>query len=481
MNIIILSLSLLGLILSETNLPIENDVIIIKDSTFESVIKKYDYLMIFFYAPWCIRCKNFQSEYEKSAKILQNEGLFLAKVDATTEKFLSRKFNVKRFPVIKLFIKGEPIDYYGERKASNLVNWIRRKTNGPATELLTSMDIIEKFINDNDVSIIYFGDDKFDIEEYIKVARKYDDYQFAIVKESELIKKYSKQRNIILYKKFDEGKREIDRSINEKNIEDFIDLYSYPKLMKYNEKAAKLIFQKKFPVLILFTEKNSQNFQHFEKILKNISEKINYKIKVIISDLREGLSSQHSELFGIKENELPSVRIIDPRGKIIKKYKMDLSINEKNILNFIQDWNDNKLKSYVKSEEIPKNNDDDVHIVVGQTFEKEVINNDKDVIILFYSPWCFNCKALLPKYQEMAKILKDNNKLLIAKINAVDNEIESLDILEYPTIKFYPGNKKDKPPISYNGDKSVNDMIDFIKLHANNKIQEIKDKKNEEL
>ena len=106
----------------------------------------------------------------------------------------------------------------------------------------------------------------------------------------------------------------------------------------------------------------------------------------------------------------------------------------------------------------------DVFIVVGDTFEEEVIKNNKDIVVLFYSPWCYHCKALLPKYEEVAKILKPKNKnLILTKINAIDNEVESIDNYDFPQIKLYPGNKKDNPPIDYNGDKSIDDIIKFIK------------------
>ena len=129
---------------------------------------------------------------------------------------------------------------------------------------------------------------------------------------------------------------------------------------------------------------------------------------------------------------------------------MNKDINEINTFEFINDW-ENKKKSYVKSTEIPKENNGDVlFIIVGDTFKDEIINNNKDIVILFYSPWCYHythCKALLPKYEEVAKILKPKNKnLILTKINAIYNEVESIDIND-----------------DYKGDKSVDDIIKFIK------------------
>ena len=471
MKTIILFLSSLFIInIYSEEFPFDKDVIVLTESNFDKAIEKYEYLMVYFYAPWCIRCNKFHPEYEKAASVLRKENLFLAKVDATVEKKLDKRFQLTGFPVVKLFIKGKEIEYNKERKSEDLINWMRKKTNGPATKNLETNEDIENFRNENDVILIYFGDDKKEIEEYIKVARKNDDYQFGVVKSINLIKKYSKKGTIILYKKYDEKKRELNE-IKEKNIEEFINKYSSPKLMKFDDKAANMIFEKNQSALILFADEKSKKWVEYEQLMKKISEKLNYKLKIIITDIKDFLSAKLAEKIGIKENNLPTIRIIDKTGKYIKKYKMEEDINEKNILKFVYDWETKKIKSYVKSGEIPKDNNEDVFIIVGSTFEKEVLNNKKDVMVLLYSPLCYNCKALLPKYEEVAKRLKDKNKnLLLTKINAIENEIESIDDYGFPKIKFYPGNKKDKPPIDYNGDKTVVDIIKFIKNNADNPI-----------
>ena len=471
MKAIILILSTLFIFnICSEEFPFDKDVIVLTDSTFDKAIEKYEYLLVYFYAPWCIRCNKFHPEYEKAASVLRKENLFLAKVDATVEKKLDKRFQLTGFPVVKLFIKGKEIEYNKERKSLDLINWMRRKTTGPATQNLETNDDIDNFKKENDVVLIYYGDNKLDIEEYIKAARKNDEYQFGVVKSNDLINKYSKKGTIVLYKKYDEKKREL-KEIKEKNIEDFINKYSSPKLMKFDEKAANMIFDKNQSALILFADEKSKKWAEYEQLMKKISDKLNYKLKIIITDIKDVLSAKLSEKLTVKENNLPTIRIIDTTGQYIKKYKMEEDLNEKNILKFVDNWENKKIKSYVKSEAIPKDNNGDVFIIVGNTFEKEVINNKKDVMVLFYSPWCYHCKALLPKYEEVAKTLKDKNKnLLLTKINAIENEIESIDDYGFPKIKFYPGNKKDKPPIDYNGDKSVEDIIKFIKNNADNPI-----------
>jgi len=467
----------------EEQFPLENDVIVLTEANFDKAINKYEYLMVFFYAPWCIRCKNFHPEYEKAARTLRKENLFLAKVDATVEKNLDKRYEFTGYPAIKLFIKGKDIDYNKARNEVEVVNWMRRKTNGPATKTLNSSEEIEKFKNENDVVLIYFGNNKKDIEEYTRAARKIDDFNFGIVEKEDIISKYSKKGNIVLYKNFDEGKRELTK-IKMENIEELINKYSSPKLMKFNEKAAYFIFDKKLPALILFAEEKSPKWVEYEKLMLNISEKLNYKLKVVLTDIKGVKAAKLAEKLNVNINDFPSIRIVDTSGKYIKKYNMDKNnINERDILKFVNDWENKKLKSYVKSSEEPKDNDGDVFIVVGNTYEKEVINNEKDVVILFYSPLCYKCKALLPKYEIVAEKLKSKNpKLLLAKIDGIENEVETIDDHTFPKIRLYPGNKKNKQPIEYNGDNSVNNIIKFIKDNAAHPIViNEKGNKNEEL
>ena len=65
---------------------------------------------------------------------------------------------------------------------------------------------------------------------------------------------------------------------------------------------------------------------------------------------------------------------------------------KKIILNFIDGWEQGKLKLHLKTQEEPKENNGDIFVVVGKTFRKEVIDNNKDVMLVFYAPWCGHCR-----------------------------------------------------------------------------------------
>ena len=51
--------------------------------------------------------------------------------------------------------------------------------------------------------------------------------------------------------------------------------------MKFDEKAANIIFEKNQSALILFSDEKSKKWVEYEQLMKRISDKLNYKLKII--------------------------------------------------------------------------------------------------------------------------------------------------------------------------------------------------------
>ena len=453
----------------------ENSTIVLTDSSIDKAIDQFENLVIFFYAPWCGHCKIFEPEYQKASSILKKENIFLAKIDCSNNNLSSQKYKINGFPTIIFFKNGMPYEFQGGRTGKELINWSRKKA-GNLLQLIKTKEDLKQFKSDNDICLVYFGNSTQDIKRFSDVSMIIEEYPFGLVNNSDLIKKNSKEGTIVLYKHFDEKKVELT-NFNKIKLIEFIKQNALPKVMIFNDKSVQYIFQKKNPALVLFSSNETEKWNDYVNTMMQVSEAIKGKIILVMTDIKEGIASRLADYAGIKEKDMPLVAILDTRSDF-KKYKMKEEINYENIINFIKNWEDNKLKRSLKSEKEPKNNNGDVLIVVGKTFEKEVINNDKDVMVLFYAPWCNHCKEFMPKYEQAAKVLKGNDKLVLAKMDGSANEVETVSIKGFPTILFFPKNKKENP-VKYEGKRTTEDIIRFIKINSWNEIK-VDDENNEE-
>uniref|UniRef100_A0A224XLV7 protein disulfide-isomerase n=1 Tax=Panstrongylus lignarius TaxID=156445 RepID=A0A224XLV7_9HEMI len=244
----------------------EDGVLVLKQKNFDEVIGKTDHILVEFYAPWCGHCKALAPQYAKAAGKLAelNSHIKLAKIDATEETELAEKFNIRGYPTIKFFRKGQPIEYTGDRRADDIVNWLLKKTGQPA-KVLSKIDELKTFIDENPVVVIgYFKDPESEgCKRFLDVASTVDDHPFGIVSEEELFTEFHVDEDkVILYKKFDDGKSVFTGSLEDPNeLTKFVASESLPLIVEFNHETAQKIFGGDIKShLLLFFSKKSRPF-----------------------------------------------------------------------------------------------------------------------------------------------------------------------------------------------------------------------------
>ena len=475
-KIITIFLSLFLITICSENYLIEKDVLLLDEENFGFAIHEYKYILTLFYSPDDPNCQEIIPIFEKTASLLKKDNYVSAKIDYDKSPQIVRHFKIETFPSIVLIRKTVPIDYEGEKKPEPIINWLKEKTKKEYTKI-TTKEKLEEFKKQHDISFVYFGkNDK--LNEINLAERKMDDMPMGICNSDELIKEYAesqdKKEYIILFTKFDEGKHYL-YDIKCDNIIDFFNLYFTPRVIEFAAQTSPVLFAKRFNSLIIFSLKRAKHYEESKKVLDKIWPKVNKKLKLFVSDIEEGMSVKLSEYCGIKEDGVPKAYIIEPISENPIKYRMEEEITEENLLKFVDNWENKKIKPFMKTEKepLPEDNDGDVFVVVGNSYKKEVLNNDKDVVLYFFAPWCEHCKEFYPKYEKLARKLKKKNpNLLMAKMDATENDIEDFQITKYPTIKFYPGNAKNKPPIHFSNRQSINDLLNLIKEKAFHKIND---------
>jgi protein disulfide isomerase family A protein 3 len=64
-------------------------------------------------------------------------------------------------------------------------------------------------------------------------------------------------------------------------------------------------------------------------------------------------------------------------------------------------------------------------VVVAKNF-RDIVNQDKDVLVEFYAPWCGHCKKLTPIFDELAEKMAGEDGIIIAKMDATANDVPPL-------------------------------------------------------
>ena len=73
-----------------------------------------------------------------------------------------------------------------------------------------------------------------------------------------------------------------------------------------------------------------------------------------------------------------------------------------------------------------------------------MINNNNDVLIEFYAPWCGHCKKLAPTWDELGARMAKVPTVTIAKCDATANEfdVEGLNIKGFPSIFYFAASRR---------------------------------------
>ena len=80
---------------------VEDDVQVLTSENFDLVVLSKPLILVEFYAEWCHHCKQLAPEYSRAAKLLKEDNIPLAKVDAIREEPLAKRFQVQSCPLFE--------------------------------------------------------------------------------------------------------------------------------------------------------------------------------------------------------------------------------------------------------------------------------------------------------------------------------------------------------------------------------------------
>ncbi|XP_067859157.1 protein disulfide-isomerase-like [Heptranchias perlo] len=450
----------------------DQDVLILNKYNFERALKENKFLLVEFYAPWCGHCQRLAPEYATAAGQLKNESseFKLAKVDVTEEVELGSEFGVQSYPTLKFFKESDrktPIDYTGRRNAKGIVSWLKRRT-GPSFTFLDSVAEVEKFIDSAEVVIVGFFKDleNDDVKTFSETANDVVELPFAITNNTKILEKYGISKStVVLFKKFDvrRGDFEIDdeAGLTKEELSKFIKINEMHLVTEFTQENNAKIFDAKIDNHILLfinktIEEHNQLLENFRGAAASFRGKVLFVFIEINGDIEHVL-----EYFSVKKEDAPIIRLINISS--IKKYKFPFDdITTDNVKSFCQDMLDGKLESYLKSQDTPEDWDKNpVKVLVGKNFEEVAFDETKNVFVEFYAPWCGHCKELAPIWDQLGEKYKDHENIVIAKMDATVNEVESVTVDGFPTIKYFHAGSGRKI-IDYAGARDLETFTTFL-------------------
>ncbi|CAK6971756.1 protein disulfide-isomerase A2 [Scomber scombrus] len=452
-----------------TEIEEEKDVMVLHSVNFDRALSENQYLLVEFYAPWCGHCKQLEPVYAEAAGKLKEEGsaIRLAKVDAIEEKEIAGEFIIESFPSLKLFLNGdrkETVDFTGKRTAEGMVQWLKRRT-GPGAAVLDTVESAADFIDDHNISVVgFFESLESEVAKvFTEVMMDMTDTEFAVTASPEVFQKYEvKSDTVVVFKKFDDGRDDfvVTGEMDKSNVTAFIKQNSLELVIPFSDEVADKIFTSNiFLHCLLFINSTVESQTALVEEVRTVAKEFKGKMLFITIDVT-GEMDHVLRYFGVSKDEVPTLRIINMQTS--KKFSIaseDISANS--LRQLCQEVVGGTAKPYYRTEEIPEDwNKGPVKVLVGKNFGSVALDETKNVFVEFYAPWCGHCKQLTPIWEQLGEKYADHDDIIIAKMDATANELDSIDIQGFPTLKYFPAGGKEV--IDYTAKRDLETMSKFL-------------------
>jgi len=434
-----------------------------KDNIEELLSSNPGGILVEFYAPWCGHCKKLEPEFVKAAKQLHDDGVEakLVKVDATAETKLASDYSVNGYPTIKWFVGGTPSDYDGPRDAAGIVAWVKSMT-GPAV-------VVGEPKVDDKLSVTWTGDDATAFEKLAAANRKAAAWYHNKKGKDQLLIKHL-------------GEDAIEGALAADDHEGMTKLFkdsAYPlfgaldgdTFGKYMERENGMIWT----LLPMTADNVKTKVDEVRTMMTDIAKELGTEFSVTWTNTVE-FGKVLESMFGIKD--FPRL-VVQTKVGDKKNFIYDGALEKDAIMAYVKDVKDGKVTAHLKSEEEPKEpQEDPVKVVVGKNLEKLVFSETKDVMLEVYAPWCGHCKKLEPEYVKVAKkVVKEGFEdiLMITKMDGTQNDspVESISWSGFPTIYYVKAGES--TPMKYDGGRDAKGIWKWIKKN-HSKADLIKEK-----
>lgn len=452
------------------------NLIWLDDTNATSEIKKYDYLYVLFYSPWCQHCHIFLPEYVKVSKYASEKNLTIkfAKIDSARSMNITEDFKVQGFPSIYLITKTEKYLYEGDRTKEGLIKFFNRKKNNDVTEV-DSVKQIKDYINSNTSSPIVLlctlrHPETILYQSFLNYSKINQNIDFLLCTKDECLVEY--RQDIVLFKKFDEkiNKYTIDVGLISEakmdSVKNFVATYGIETGGVLNSYEISMMFEHKRKMLFYFRNSSLESQTKYDKIIKELGKEFRTKnIYTVVADIAGSTVHQSiASAFVIVSKDLPTILFYDLKSDSNESDSANIysirSVNEKQLTKeYIKEYINNikkgKIKKDLFSEPALDNYDfNGVRYVIGRNYDKHVIEEKNNVLIMFIegNMICNECDTILGIMRNLTKKYPvEEKKIIFSYIDAGKNQPRDINLENetVPLILLYTNAMEEKKIIKF--------------------------------
>merc|ERR1712212_624848 len=332
-----------------------------------------------------------------------------------------------------------------------IVSWLNKKSAG--VPKLETEEAANALLSENRVAAIgFFKDsDSKEAKAYLEAASAIEDVVCAVTSSDAVFKLFNVESDaaVVVLKKFDDLRSELEGDITAESVTAFIASNSLPLVVEFNSDTAKAIFQGSYSNhLLMFLSKEDSKFEYVLHDARKVAADYKGDVMFVLVTTDEAEHKRVIDFFGSEED-------------MVKFKPDDASLTEANMRAVLKQFKAGELKPHLKSEEQPEDWDaNPVKVLVSSNFASVAMAEGKDVFVEFYAPWCGHCKKLAPIWDELGEHFKDDETVVIAKIDMTANELATVSVRGFPTLKLF---KADNTVVDYSGGRTLEDFIKFLR------------------
>lgn len=454
---------------------IDSRVVELTDDDYKKEMATFDTAFVEFIAPWCPHCKRVAPDFERAAKVIHTNDIPVTFVKVNCDGpgyHTCHDANADIYPTLKLYRNGvEERRYYGERTPKDLVRYAVNML-GDHAKVIESQEDLDKFtVSDPEYMFVgMFAEESALMKEFLKQAEELREFnKFAIVRDAELLKTLGQTDVVLAYQpEFLRNKWEPHFKVSSDVP---FDLYGFIKAARVDlvgmiTKKTVKEYEISRPLLITTFDVDFDVNRKHTNYVRNRLLKLASEFSPEVTFCMGSLNMTHWYAPDDRYNDTGVVMtVIDKQGWEYTVPK-ETEFNYENAKKVVEGIISGEVAGKPFKSEDPPVQKKRVKRVVSNSFHDIVLDEEKNVLVEFYSPYCSHCKALIPLYNELASRAREESSLVIAKMDATSNSLpKPFESRGFPTIYFVPKGKNSRP-IKFEGSRTIDGFVDFMQSNT---------------